>query len=114
MSGDLRVLLENLGWDLPRRDGWCSVRCGNHDDRRASARCNVDEGCYVCLACGLKASSPLRLVMAVQGCTWQQAQAVLTSLGVATTQSQYDGKPWTRHSGKRFINQPWLRGRKQA
>jgi hypothetical protein len=110
MSG-LRELLEAWNWDTPRSDTrWCSVRCGHHDDRRASARVHIEEGAYTCLACGLKASSPERLVMAVRGCSWRQAQEVLAGLGVATTQSQFDGRPWTNHAKKPF-RQGWHRGR---
>ena len=114
MSG-LRELLEAWSWDLPRSDSrWCSVKCGHHDDHRASARVHIEEGCYACLACGLKAGSPEALVMTVQGVSYQQARQTLEGLGISTTVTEtYSGKPWTKHSGKRF-NQPWHRGRRHA
>jgi hypothetical protein len=111
----LLVLLEHWGWDTPARDGWCSIRCGHHEDSRASARVNLDEGAYICLACGLSAGSPATLVMRVKGLTWQEANAYLTTIGLSGERSgrdeQYNGKPWTKHHGTRF-KQPWHRGRK--
>lgn len=82
----MRTLLDAWGWALPRRDGaWTSVRCGNHDDRNASARVHMQEGAYACLACGLKAGSPVGLVMEVKQLTYPQAADYLRTLSIDPT-----------------------------
>jgi CHC2 zinc finger len=42
--------------------GWHSVRCPFHDDHQASARINVALDAFICLRCGVKAGSALRLI----------------------------------------------------
>lgn len=86
MSGqaeNMTTLLTAWEWDLPSADTrWMSVKCGHHDDGHASARVHMDEGAYTCLACGLKAGSPIRLVMAVNGCDARTAINYLRSLSI--------------------------------
>lgn len=110
----MRELLEHWEWDTPRHDGWCSVRCGAHDDRNASARVNVELGAYTCMACDIRAGSPAVLVMKVLGLSFQKANEYLEGVGIESTSSQmlgeYTGKPWTKRSGQKF-KQSWHRGR---
>jgi|SRR5690606_24682960 len=58
------VVRHLTGEEPTRRWGWQSIRCISpaHDDSRASARINFEEGAYCCLACGLKAGSPIQLL----------------------------------------------------
>lgn len=110
----MRELLEHWEWDTPARDSWCSVRCGNHDDRNASARVSVELGAYACMACDLKAGSPATLVMRVRGVSYREALDYLSTLGIQSVDSvEYSGKPWTKRSGQKF-KQPWHRGRRTA
>lgn len=70
----MRILFDGWGWMLPRSDGkWCSIKCSNHEDRHASARVHMDEGAFICMACGIHASSPVNLVMAVEGLDYKGA-----------------------------------------
>lgn len=80
---DLVTLLEELGWATPARDtGWCSVRCGAHDDTHASARVNVELGVYYCHACGLSAGSPTKLLMTARHLDYATAKAALAAMEV--------------------------------
>lgn len=78
----MRALFDHWGWSLPRSDGrWQTVKCGVHDDTRASARVNMAEGAFICLACGTHAGTPAGLVVAVSGCSWSDAFRLLESFG---------------------------------
>jgi hypothetical protein len=112
----MRELLERWEWDTPRHDGWCSVRCGAHDDRNASARVNVELGAYTCMACDIRAGSPAVLVMKVLGLSYGKANEYLESLDIQSSNSpmgEYAGKPWTKRSGQKF-KQSWHRGGRSA
>ena len=82
----MRTLLEGWGWALPSSDTrWQSVKCGGHDDRRASARVWMEAGAYYCHTCGLSAGNPVGLVMAVKGLGYGQACDYLRALKIDPT-----------------------------
>lgn len=111
----MTALLTAWEWDLPRSDTrWVTVRCGNHDDSHGSARVNMDEGAYACLACGLKAGSPAGLVMAVRNCDWRAAADYLRSLSIDPTTGEDvevarsgPKRPWTARKRKPAPASKW-------
>ena len=105
----LAQLLTAWEWDLPNSDTrWMSVKCGNHDDRQASARCHIEEGAYICLACGVKASSPVNLVIAVKGLPYREA---LRYLGELHINSKPSGGNWEPTGPKRPWRSPKRKGK---
>lgn len=112
----MTTLLTALGWDLPTADTrWMSVRCGNHEDRNASARVHMDEGAYVCLACGLKAGTPAGLVMAIRGCGWREAADYLRTLSIDPAAGETvevrtgPKRPWNGRKRKQTTTASWRR-----
>lgn len=118
MAEEMRTLWEHEGWELPRSDGrWSSVRCFNHDDRMASARVHMDEGAYACLACGIQAGSPVKLLMVTRGWTAQQAVTYLQGIGLTLSKGGPDPvstgpkRPWKgRRKGTESVA-GWRKGK---
>ena len=50
-------LMEQVGVDVPNRQGWVSVKCPFHDDSTASARLSDEEERFFCHGCGVKGTT---------------------------------------------------------
>lgn len=94
-------LLDRWGTAPPPSDlRWQPIRCvsPDHDDSHASARIHMAEGAYVCMACGLKAGSPLRLLMAVEGIGYREALDIVgRERADDEPQSSGPKRPWKAH-----------------
>lgn len=69
----LHAALDHYGVQYRQVRGWQTVRCVFHDESRPSLRVNVDDGGFMCQACGVTGGNIYAFVAAKEGVTYKEA-----------------------------------------
>lgn len=60
--------------------GWVSALCCFHDESKASLRINVDNGGFLCQACGAKGHDSIHFIMAKEQCGYSAAWEIAATV----------------------------------
>lgn len=100
-------LLDKLGVEVRCVSGWQLVRCVFHDENVPSLSVNVDEGAFICHACGVKGSGCVQFMRQLENRTVEDARMRVDEL-IGPPGATTPGKPRKRGTGRfrpRFKNQ---------
>ena len=108
MKPSITTILEHYGtFNVPDYGGWHAIKCPFHDDRRASASVNPDEGVFRCHACEIKGDA-YAIVMSVEGVGFPEAKERVTQV----TGVSYAAGGTASGSSRRSLLPAWTKNRK--
>lgn len=120
ISEAMSEVVAYLGGEPKPRFNWTSIRCVSpeHEDLHRSARINYELGAFRCLACDLKAGSPIQLLQRALDLDYEAADALYKKItkgrGPGTRKKKSDavgfntdGTPRSYEKGQGFAR--WLR-----
>ena len=90
-------ILEHYGWTVPHeRPGNVNVKCGEHDDKRASASINFEKGLVKCHGCEF-AGDAIKVVMLKEGMEYGEAKRFAAGIAGEGDEA-VSGQPRPRHA----------------
>lgn len=113
MTLEIEPVLEKYGVEYRGdRRGNQQVRCPFHDDRRASASVNLDEGVFNCFTCSVGGDA-IELLMSQEGLTFGEAKRIAEELAGESGRevsrgSRRDDSLLPRRSGHRPGRRQWV------
>jgi DNA primase len=107
----ITAVLESYGAvNLPDYGGWHAIKCPFHNDRRASASVNPDEGVFRCHACEIKGDA-YAVVMQTESIAFPEAKQRVQALTGVTADERdvFTGS----HRGGQSKLPAWTKNRKR-